>query len=360
MIAIQPSPTVNRMKCACMRQLLCLALLVGLLGTVSLARAQEFSESVARVGEEYARGYVAPLVDVIGANFNSGLVPAVSLGSRTNEVNVYFGIKAFGAFVPASDRRFDASFVNDVPLSHRLGSEIIEMNVPANVTVEQAPTFFGESEPGEMTIRIDQDTTFTYLGLILPVAFDTTFTLEGIGGIWDHGTAPFLVPEVVMGTLLGTSIMVRWVPEISVQNSESIGLFGFGVQHRLNPYLPTLPFDLGVQAVWQRAGADDDQDQQVVRISTFAANVHAGKRFGPIGVYGALQSEQSTVKVRYEYTPTGFDRDAEPIPVRLNMAGVNKMRIILGSDLKLGPVHANADFSVGRMNTISVGLGFAY
>jgi hypothetical protein len=335
-----------------------LLVLLGLSGR--RAHSQEFSESISRVGEEYARGYVAPLVDALGTNFNAGLVPAATLGSGTNGITVYFGVKAFGAFVPEDRKRFSISYVNDVPISRELGTETIELNVPATFTIEQAPSFFGESDAGEMTVRIQQDTTFSYLGLTLPISFDTTFTLQGIGGIWNTGVAPFLVPEVVLGTFLGTSVMLRWVPGFSVENSERMGFLGFGVQHSLNPYMPGLPVDVGVQAVWQRAGAEDDQGNQVVRMTTFAANVHVGKRFGLLGVYGALQSEQSRARLRYEYIPSAQDSDLAPVPTRFTVAGANKMRVVLGLDLELGLFHANTDISIGRMNSMSLGLGLAY
>ena len=338
--------------------LVVLLVLIGLSGR--RAQSQEFSEAISRVGEEYARGYVAPLVDALGTNFNAGLVPAATLGSEANGITVYVGFKAFGAFVPDERKRFSTAYVNDVPISQELGTETIELNVPATFTIEQAPSFFGESEPGEMTVRIQQDTTFSYLGLTLPVSFDTTFTLQGIGGLWNTGVAPFLVPEVVLGTFLGTSVMLRWVPEFSVENSEKMGFLGFGVQHSLNQYMPGLPVDVGVQAVWQRAGAKDDQDNQVVRVTTFAANVHVGKRFGLFGVYGALQSEQSRARVRYDYIPTGQNSDLNPVPTRFTIAGANKMRLVLGLDLKVGLFHANTDISIGRMNSMSLGLGLAY
>ena len=335
-----------------------LLVVLGITGRPS--QSQELSESIATVGAEYARGYLAPLADAVGTDLNAGLVPVSLLGSETNGLNVYFGVKVFGAFVPDDSRRFSISYVDDFPIEYEIGSDVVEIVVPATFTIEEAPSFFGDSDPGEVTVRIQHDTTFSYLGLTLPVSFDSTGTIPGIGGLWSGGVAPMLAPELELGTLLGTSVKVRWVPAFSVENSETISLFGFGLRHSLNTYLPRLPVNLGIQTFWQRAGADDDEGGEVVRVTTFAANVHAGKRFGLFGVYGALQSEQSRSRVSYQYVPPGAGGDADPIPTRFSMTGATKMRVILGLELRAGPFHANTDVSFGRLQAITVGLGLAY
>jgi hypothetical protein len=196
-----------------------------------------------------------------------------------------------------------------------------------------------------MSVSIQQDTTISYLGTRLPVSLDTSFTVRGIGGLWEESVMPFAVPEIVIGTLLGTDLMVRWIPQTSIEGSETFGVFGLGVRH--------------VQAVWQRAGAEDDDGDQIVRISTFAANVQVGKRFGLLGVYAALQSEKSDGEVKYEYIAeeTGVD---EPVPVRFEISGINKMRAVLGVDLGLGPLHASADMNFGRMNVVTAALGVRF
>ena len=341
---------------------LLLVLMIVFAATAPGARAQELSETLSEVGEGYARGYLAPLMDAVGANFNAGLVPAAQIGTVGGEFNVYVGLKVFGAFVPESGTTFTTTYTGNVPLTRRLGNQSITLDVPAVFTVEEAPTFFGDSDPGAMVVHAEQDTSFYYLGLNLPVSFDTTYTLEGIGGLWSTTVAPFVVPEVVLGTYLGTDLMLRWVPEFSVESAGAFHLMGIGVRHRLNPYLPRLPFDLALQAVWQRAGADDDEGEPMVRISTFAANLQIGKRVGSLGLYAALQSEQSSGEVRYRYVPEAdpLDEPLEPVPVRFTMAGANKMRGVVGVDLKLGVVHLNANAGIGRVRTVSIGLGVGY
>lgn len=341
-----------------MRKLFLVAIILGF--TAHQAKAQKFSETIASVGEEYARGYAGPLLDVIGVNFNAGLIPAAHLGANDGSVNIYIGVRLFGAFVPQKSTTFSADYMDFVAIDHVIGGDTITLNVPAQFSIDSAPSFFGDSEAGQMSYRIDHDTTFSYLGLTLPISIEETDTLRGIGGIWDGNLAPFLVPEVVFGTYLGTDLMVRWMPPISIGSSEKVSIIGFGLRHSLSPYLPRLPFDLAVQAVWQRAGADDDQGDRVVQVSTFAANVQVGKRLGPLGIFAALQSEMTNAEFRYDYTPTDIDSDAEPVAIGFEMTGVNKMRSVFGVDLKLGPLHTIADMSFGRVNAVSFGLGFMF
>ncbi len=206
-------------------------------------------------------------------------------------------------------------------------------------------------------------TTFSTFGLTLPVSFDSTLTpRETIGGVLSTDVVPFGVPQIGLGTVFGTDIMVRWLPQITAPDVGSVELFGFGVRHNLNQYLPVLPFDVSIQAAWQRILVEDHLNAEVMDAHTFAVNMALSKRIGVLTVYGGLQSERSDTDFSYTFDVEDFDDsiEADPVDVNFTVSHKGRTRGIAGFGVKLGPVVWNADVSVGKLVVYSVGLGVAF
>ncbi|GIV59677.1 MAG: hypothetical protein KatS3mg043_0766 [Rhodothermaceae bacterium] len=323
-----------------------------------LLHAQDLRETLSRVGEAYARAYTQPFADAAGANLNTGLFHTARVGNERFGLNVYLGVKAFGTLIPEAGKRFDLILTDSVTLEQRIGSTTIPVDVPGTVVLQDAPTIFGETQAPEATIVVDHDTTFHYLGLVLPAAFDTTMDYATIGGLVDLPALPSAVLQLGLGTVLGTDVMVRWLPQTTVSDFGGVALYGVGVRHSLAQYVPLLPFDLAVQAAWQRVTADDATGSRVVELETVAANVQVSKRLGVLTLYGGLQREESTVTIRYTLDPSV--RGRRPVPIHFTLKGINKTRGIAGLSLLLGPVTFNADAGLGHMTTFSTGLGLTF
>jgi hypothetical protein len=241
------------------------------------------------------------------------------------------------------------------------------MDVPATFTINEAPSFFGEDAPGQAVVSVRHDTTFSTLGLVLPVSFDTTLApQETIGGIFNTNLAPTLIPQIGVGTVLGTDLMVRWLPKISIPDVGALDLFGFGLRHSLNQYIPLLPVDIAIQAVWQRLRAEDSLGGEVVEASTFAVNLAASRRFGVLTLYGGVQTERSDIEFSYQFdveeevNDVGEDVVVDPVDVNFTLSHMGKTRAIFGMSVQLGPVLTNADISVGQITVVSAGFGFAF
>ncbi|MFK7846941.1 MAG: DUF6588 family protein [Rhodothermales bacterium] len=327
------------------------------------AKAQDLNETLSQVGEAYARAYVNPLADALGANLNTGLFHTAGVSKRVFGVNVYFGLKASAALLDNSHKSFNLVYQGNVPLDVELAGQTISMDVPATFTVDNAPTIFGEDQVGFATVSVNHDTTISTLGLNLPVSFDSTLTpRETIGGLLQTSVAPFVVPQIGLGTVFGTDVMIRWLPQIKVTDVGALELFGFGVRHNLNQYIPALPFDLSIQAAWQSIRAEDDLGAEVLEANTFAVNLALSKRIGVLTVYGGLQTERSDISFSYIFDVDDVDSsiDVDPIDVNFTLSNVGKTRGIFGLGLKLGPVVWNADISVGQITVVSAGFGFAF
>lgn len=336
-----------------------LTALLGLSLLAAPASAQELQETLSQVGEAYARAYVTPLADALGADLNSGLFHTARVGNKRIGFHFYLGAKASATFLPASGETFDLTYTGTVPLEFNLGAETITMDVPATFTVTDAPSIFGDDTPAMATVRVDHDTTFSTLGLVLPVRFDSTLApRETIGGLLPTSIAPLLVPQAGIGTILGTDLMVRWLPTLTVTDVGSVGMFGFAVRHSINQYLPALPVDLAIQAAWQRVKVDDPNDLTVLDARTFAVNAAVSKRISILTLYAGVQTERSDIA--FAYTFDVEEAGEQDIPIAFVVNGGGKTRGIFGLGLSLGPVLINGDVSVGPTTVVSAGFGFAF
>jgi len=75
---------------------------------------------------------------------------------------------------------------------------------------------------------------------------------------------PMLIPQVLVGLPAGNELMLRIFPKVKI--SEDIGdlsFWGIGVKHSISQYIPLVPIDLAVQAVYQQMKAGDISKYQV-------------------------------------------------------------------------------------------------
>lgn len=333
--------------------------MVAVLSTIvaSTLQAQDLEETLSTVGSAYAKAYVRPMADALGANLNSGLYHDARFESQRTGLNVYVGVRAFGAFLTSDDETFDLTYQDRVTVTAESQGE--EISVPGLGTFEvtDAPTVFGEEDPAIATVTARFDTTIMRYGVAVPVSVDTSFTQEIVGGVLPTNIVPTAVPHLRLGTLYGTDLMVRWLPTITVTDVGSLSLFGLGLRHSVSQYAPTLPLDIAVQVAWQQVNVDDAEEADLVDVSTFAASVVASREFGLLSLYGAFQTETTDIDVQYDLE---IDDEAEPVPIAFSVRGAAKVRGLVGLALTPGPLRINVDYSIGQVNVLSAGIGVAF
>jgi hypothetical protein len=299
--------------------------------------------------------YLEPFSNAVGANFNAGLFHTARVGDGALGFNLYLGVKMFGTFIPANQRTFSLIYDGHIAVP-AVGSKSVR--VPATFTITDAPSIFGDTDDGagSFIIDVDHDTTFSYLGIPFSTSIDLSQPSETIGGLANLPIFPLFVPQLGLGTLLGTDVMVRWLPPISIQDYGSTEIFGFGVRHSLSRYLPLLPFDAAIQMAWHEVSAVEEDGNHVFDLTSFAINVHASKRIGVLTLYGGLQAEESTVDISYL-----FEEEAGvPLErVTFTMESGYKARVVTGMGFHLGPVLFNLDVGFGHQTVVSTGLGVA-
>ncbi|MGC8596235.1 MAG: DUF6588 family protein [Candidatus Kryptoniota bacterium] len=337
-----------------MRRLL--FVVTGIILVSQLSFSQDLGSKLSKVGSDYAKAYLQPGVDAFGADLNSGMFNTAKVGGILPfGLNLYIGVKVPAAFVSGSNKTFDLSYSDTVHFSRTISSQTFNISVPTTFTVTGAPTIFGDKAAGVATGRAIKDTTIAGQ----PIHLDSTITMNTIGGLGNISLAPIPIPQVGVGSLFGTDAFVRYLPKIKIGDYGSVDLLGFGVRHSISQYIPLIPIDISVQVGWQTFTIRDSSDSQVLKASTFAANLEVSKKFAILTLYGGLQTENSNVDVSYNYIPqpTAFIPNPKPVNISFSSKGKNNFRAIVGFTLGLGPLELNADYSMGQINVATAGIG---
>jgi hypothetical protein len=349
---------------------------VGLMAV--MVSAQSMQETVSKLGAAAGKAYVAPIVSGFGTNMNAAWFHKAPKATKFG-LNVEAGAVFMGTMLSGGDKTFAASgafrldsatarkVANDVDTTGTFGQgQKLRDSVAAalrrtdiNVTFT-GPTIIG-SEDKAMTYTVDADpfTVGTAGGdttINLPATVNTvmngTDTLKA--GILDGLAAlPLMAPQLTIGTIYGTNVTLRWLPEI--ETNEDIGkikFFGFGIQH--NPavwgFLPPIPVDVSLAYFTQslKIGTLFEARSQAFGIN---ASKQFGFRFLNVTPYGGLQYETSSFDFSYDY-----DVDGEAVPVKFSVDGENKYRATAGLSVRLLAININGDYNFGKYNSFSAGV----
>ena len=322
---------------------LCFGFLLGFALFASPAQAQDdLGDALETVGQQYADSYTQPVTDALGANLNAGLFRTAEVGGEgiLPVIDIYVGVAGMGALTAGLDDSF------------RLTDDRIHTENDRTLRIEypntDLPTAFGENEsPGRADI-IDQETGMKVDEAPLPPS------------LIDTPIAPLGVPQVGVGTVLGTDAQLRYLPETNISSYGSVSLFGLSVRHSLSQYIPLSPVNVAVQGTWQSlalsGSAESRNPDEIVDASGWALNAQASKDIPvlPITFYGGVQYEQFGVDVNYTFTT-----DGETSTIAFDQDAANSVRALAGVSVTLAVIQLNVDYALGSANTVSVGAGLA-
>ncbi|MDO8549883.1 MAG: hypothetical protein Q7S39_07020 [Ignavibacteria bacterium] len=171
----------------------------------------------------------------------------------------------------------------------------------------------------------------------------------------DRSSLPVVLPQI-SGSFMGTEVMLRYLPSISLSNDEDLSMFGIGLKHSISRYIPLSPVDISVQFLYNNL-----EITGVMDISAIAFNAHASRSFGLFTLYGGLQYESSTFDLQYIFTdPSNLDPLKKGEEIKVSIDGDNNFRGTLGGSLKLAVIVLNIDYSLGAQSVLSGGLTFEF
>lgn len=284
------------------------------------------------VGQEYAQHYLAPFTTGLGVNLNSGFMGGYNPSGYSKIPiwpHLYAGVKFSGVVMNNNDKFFSLNF--------RTTTNVGGYVVPVNWKVYNAPTVFGNSSPAVA------EGTFTD-----PLGQTHTIKDTLIGGLEDTKFIPLVIPQIGIGTILGTDIIFRTVPGVKVGDYGSFKLFGGALRHCIGAYAQ-MPFDIAVQFGFQSFGIKDINNNKFIDATSYFGNIQINKSFPVVSIYGGAQVEQYSVDVNYKYGSS---------VISFNQKSENHIRGIAGATVSLGPARFNADVNFGYTFAFTTGFGF--
>jgi hypothetical protein len=173
----------------------------------------------------------------------------------------------------------------------------------------------------------------------------------------DVTSVPVAFPQIG-ASLLGTEVILRYLPEVDITDENKVSLFGIGVKHNVTRYIPLVPVDVSVQLLYNTFTVSN-----LIDVNNIAFNAHASKTFGVITPYFGLQYESTTVDL--DYTISGDPNSGDPSlrqdkDVKVSIDGDNSFRATLGASLKLAIIVLNIDYSISSQSILSGGLTFEF
>jgi len=339
----------------------------------------DLEETLKKLSESAAKGYVGPIVSAFGSNLNGGWfhkTPAPKIFG----LNIEFGLVGMGTLIPdeqdfryfstSGSFRFDseqAAELFDPTGNSAIDDAIINLIISRdfNVSISGA-TIIGASDD-YITIILEEteipipDPNNPGENMVVggPVVLD-------FGGLGDFLAnvpfIPFAAPQASVGTILGTQAVFRYIPEVEIpliDITEDIGKFswfGWGIQHNPAVFFPTpLPLDISLCFFKQTLKLGN-----VFEANTTAYGLTVSKRLG-IGLfnitpYAGYLIEKSNLHFSYDFTLDEGLPIEQTFDVDFELEGENKSRITLGVGIKLLMFNINADYNIGNYNSITVGV----
>ncbi len=358
------------------------SLFLGVIGVLGLGTsgAEQWETTVSRLQPALAKAYVSSVPSGMGANLNTGWYRKPPSPTKL-DFNIRGGVVAMATLVGggkktlniASALTFDTASAQHIaqrldttgmgPNAGSIRDSLISVLLRDESNVQfRGPTILGSNRD---TIRI----YYTARSVVVPtssgsdtvnIGNDTVPVLGGTGllgnlpGLMSRLQAiPLFIPQLTLGTVMGTSLTLRWLPE--TQTLEELGtvkIFGIGILH--NPAIwfeNKIPVDFTVGYFNQKLEVGN-----LMVAKSWATSLNVSKTFGKtfIGVtpYGGIQYEQTTMNFTYDYR----DRDGNVAPVKFTVEGENTLRATVGLNVRVLAINLNADLGIAKYPVGSFGV----
>ena len=205
-------------------------------------------------------------------------------------------------------------------------------------------------------------------GQILTLPDNSTLTLPS-GTNFPYVPTPMV--QANLGLFLGTDVTVRYVPEVDVQHFGSIDLFGVGVKHDINQWIPggkLLPIDLTLMAAYTQLNMAVDLEfnqgaqGQRVESSTEAmvTNFLVGKTIPFLSAYAGVGYQSGTFDLNMlgDYViGSGVSQTTLTDPVSYSQNYDGGIHFMAGAQIKLAVLRIFAEVTTAEYTTFNGGIG---
>ena len=159
-----------------------------------------------------------------------------------------------------------------------------------------------------------------------------------------------LMPQVSIGPLLGTDIILRGLPAVTFHTDMGdVFFYGAALKHEITHFFE-FPVDIAVVAGFQRFGLTD-----YIKGSSMNGMLLVGEDYGIVSFFGGIGYESYNIEVGYN----PVDGTYHPEAISLEFKRRN-LRFTAGGAVRiLPPLSLTGEYSFGEMNNLTVGLGIS-
>lgn len=316
-----------------------------LLGTLQPATAQvDEVDDLLRGGVADAQtlidAYLSPGVTGFGRGLNTGWTGAAK---PHGVLGFHLRIGATLSRVPSGDRSFSLTDAD------------LESLTLANSGIGSSPTIAGDDEVDTYIFQLPSGSTIT-----MPEGTGFSFT-------------PAPVIEAGVGVIRDTEVMLRLVPPVNFGDDYGqVGLFGFGVKHGINQWLPggaLLPVDLSAMVNYTRFNLDatlDDNADQTLEWDTnaWAITGLVGKSLPVLSVYAGLGVESAATEIALKGTyeienDQGVETSVED-PLTVDFGSNTSLRALGGARIRLGFFAIYLEGTLANYSSVTAGVGLSF
>ncbi len=279
--------------------------------------AQSTLEStIKQFDQESVSGYVQPFGDLFGATMNAGFYRSARIPG--NGFTLRIDLVGMATIISDDYRMYDAKLPPGF--------------MPQGGSYKTATVFGGRG------------TTFKDV--------ESGLEYKGSDGVFDTRVFPLVVPQLTVGSVLGTQLSIRFIstPELGGGKFPSSTLFGAGFRHSVSQYFTNPPVDVAIGGYYSTFDVGD-----LIAFQGGAVNMQVSRTFALITLYGGMAWETSSTDIRY--SP---DVQSGKSFVSVTLSGGNTFRFTGGLEIDLQAVKLFADINMGYVRHFSGGIGFGF
>ncbi|MEQ9265149.1 MAG: hypothetical protein RLN81_08015 [Balneolaceae bacterium] len=300
-----------------------------------LDEIKAFLESGSNNATALTKAYLSPLPTGLSTTLNSGWT---TKAAPTKKLGFSLQVRTAVAAVPSSGQSFDASQIG---------------LVNANVTAGTSNTIAGSKGSGQTISDPGNNYSFNVPG----------------------GTGFSYVPTAMIqgnvGLIKGTDVTVRYIPETGLGDYGDIALFGAGIKHGLNQWIPggkLLPVDISLMAAFTsidvsadlefNAGATDQKVETTT--DSFVFNALVGKTLPFISAYAGVGFQTGSFELNMvgDYDLGGGQILSDPVSYTQDSdAGIHALA---GLQFKVAILRIYAEATVAEYTTVNAGIGIGF
>ncbi len=339
--------------------------------------AQSLEERLEQLSESAAQYYIGPLVNTFGANINSGWLTTppekkvlgldielgvVGMGSYFDENQDFFQSEGTFRFSEDEAAILTAS-IDDPAIQEQVVQQIIQEDF--NILI-YGPSIIGSNSRNiKVMFAPDGAEDFKVSDPQYPfpvyVKLPSQLIDLGVPGFLDNfPMMPSAVPQLKIGTLYGTRMLLRYLPPIDAhEDIGKMGMFGIGLQHNPGVWFKSpLPVDVSLGFLKQNFSVED-----LVNVSAMSYGVNVGKTFSfgwfAFTPFAGYLRSSSSAEINYS-RDIETDAGIQTVKINFGMDSENSNVFNLGVNIRFLFVNLVADYNFAKYNSFTAGMFFSF